>query len=45
MPNLGNDELKDARETAINLELTNRFADVQGNCSDIIPKIPADFFR
>jgi len=44
VPNLGNDELKDARETAINLELTNRFADVQGNYSKIIPKLPADFF-
>lgn len=30
MPNLGNDELKDARDRAITLELTNRFANVRG---------------
>lgn len=29
VPHLDNDELKDARDTAITLELTNRFADVQ----------------
>ncbi|TFK75932.1 hypothetical protein BDN72DRAFT_786097 [Pluteus cervinus] len=29
VPNLGSDELKDARDTPITLELTNRFADVQ----------------
>lgn len=31
VPNLGNDELKDARDRAITLELTNRFANVKGN--------------
>lgn len=30
VPNLGNDELKDARDRAITLELTNRFANVRG---------------
>lgn len=30
VPNLGNDELKDARDTAVTLELTNRFAHVRG---------------
>jgi Ras GTPase-activating-like protein IQGAP2/3 len=30
VPNLGSEELKDARDTAITLELTNRFAHVQG---------------
>jgi Ras GTPase-activating-like protein IQGAP2/3 len=30
VPNLGTDELKDARDTAITLELTNRFAHVRG---------------
>jgi Ras GTPase-activating-like protein IQGAP2/3 len=30
VPNLDNEELKDARETAITLELTNRFASVDG---------------
>ncbi|KAJ7283670.1 ras GTPase-activating protein [Mycena rebaudengoi] len=29
VPNLGNDELKDARDQAITLELTNRFANVR----------------
>jgi len=29
VPNLGNEELKDARDKAITLDLTNRFADVQ----------------
>ncbi|KAG6854797.1 hypothetical protein C0991_001224 [Blastosporella zonata] len=29
VPNLGSDELKDARDTSITLELTNRFAHVQ----------------
>jgi Ras GTPase-activating-like protein IQGAP2/3 len=30
VPNLGSEELKDARDTAITLELTNRFAHVRG---------------
>ena len=30
VPNLGSDELKDARDTAVTLELTNRFAHVRG---------------
>jgi Ras GTPase-activating-like protein IQGAP2/3 len=30
VPNLGSDELKDARDQAITLELTNRFANVRG---------------
>ncbi len=30
VPNFGNEELKDARDRAITLELTNRFANVQG---------------
>jgi len=30
VPNLGSDELKDARDRAITLELTNRFAHVRG---------------
>ena len=30
VPNLGNDELNDARDTAIELQLTNRFANVKG---------------
>lgn len=30
VPNLGTDELKDARDRAITLELTNRFANVKG---------------
>ena len=30
VPNLGSDELKDARDRAVTLELTNRFADVKG---------------
>jgi Ras GTPase-activating-like protein IQGAP2/3 len=34
IPHLDNEELKDARDTAITLELTNRFAYVQGHiCS------------
>lgn len=31
VPQLDNEELKDARDTAITLELTNRFAYVQGH--------------
>jgi Ras GTPase-activating-like protein IQGAP2/3 len=31
VPNLGSEELKDARDRAITLDLTNRFADVRGN--------------
>ena len=31
VPNLGSDELKDARDRAITLELTNRFAHVRGD--------------
>ena len=30
VPHLGNDELKDARDRAITLELTNRFANLKG---------------
>jgi Ras GTPase-activating-like protein IQGAP2/3 len=30
VPNLGSDDLKDARDNAITLELTNRFAHVRG---------------
>lgn len=30
VPNLGTEELKDARDTVITLELTNRFAHVRG---------------
>jgi len=30
VPQLGNEELKDARDRAITLDLTNRFADVRG---------------
>ena len=30
VPNLGTDELKDARDRVITLELTNRFANVKG---------------
>jgi Ras GTPase-activating-like protein IQGAP2/3 len=30
VPHLDNEELKDARDSAITLELTNRFADVRG---------------
>lgn len=32
VPNLGSDELRDARDTVITLELTNRFAHVRGMC-------------
>jgi Ras GTPase-activating-like protein IQGAP2/3 len=33
VPHLGgSDELKDARETVVTLELTNRFAHVRGGC-------------
>jgi hypothetical protein len=31
VPQLGSDELKDARDRAITLDLTNRFANVQGS--------------
>jgi Ras GTPase-activating-like protein IQGAP2/3 len=34
VPNFGNDELKDARDRAITLELTNRFANVKGMLND-----------
>lgn len=30
VPHIGNDELNDARDTAIELQLTNRFAHVKG---------------
>jgi Ras GTPase-activating-like protein IQGAP2/3 len=30
VPNLGSDALKDARDRAVTLELTNRFAHVRG---------------
>ena len=30
VPNIGNDELTDARDAAVELRLTNRFADVKG---------------
>lgn len=30
VPHFGSDELKDARDRAVTLELTNRFANVQG---------------
>lgn len=30
VPNFGNEELKDARDSVITLELTNRFANVRG---------------
>ena len=33
VPNLGNEELKDARDRAITLELSNRFANVRGKCA------------
>ena len=36
VPNLGSDELNAARDAAITLELTNRFANVKGSFS---PKI------
>ena len=36
VPHLDNEELKDARETAITLELTNRFAFVHGKPWSII---------
>jgi Ras GTPase-activating-like protein IQGAP2/3 len=35
VPHLDNEELKDARETAITLELTNRFAVVHGELWNI----------
>ena len=37
VPNLGNDELKDARDRAITLELTNRFANVRGTLRESLP--------
>lgn len=33
VPHLGNDELNDARDTAIELQLTNRFARTEGELS------------
>lgn len=38
VPNLGTDELKDARDKAITLTLTNRFADVQGERIHVLRK-------
>jgi Ras GTPase-activating-like protein IQGAP2/3 len=32
-PNLGTEELNDARDRAITLELTNRFAEVEGSAN------------
>lgn len=31
MPNVGNDELNEARDTALELQLSNRFARVKGS--------------
>jgi len=36
VPHLDNEELKDARDTAITLELTNRFAFVHGELCNIL---------
>ena len=33
VPHIGNDELNDARDSAIELQLTNRFAHVKGKRS------------
>ncbi|KAF7332186.1 RAS GTPase-activating protein [Mycena kentingensis (nom. inval.)] len=41
VPTLGSDELKDAREHPVTLELTNRFADVEGESSSRGEHVPA----
>lgn len=38
VPNLGSDELNDARDTAVTLELTNRFANVRGELSTLLSR-------
>ena len=40
MPNLGSDELNDARDKAISLELTNRFAEVDGRHKSAVSRPP-----
>jgi Ras GTPase-activating-like protein IQGAP2/3 len=42
VPHLDNDELKDARDRAVTLELTNRFAHVRGECSTHYSRAPSD---
>lgn len=42
VPHLDNDELKDARDRAVTLELTNRFAHVRGGCSTHYSRAPSD---
>lgn len=39
VPNLGTDELKDARDRAITLELTNRFAHVKGAIRQTVQRL------
>jgi len=39
VPNIGSEELKNARDTAITLELTNRFANVEGQLCSLIYSI------
>lgn len=45
VPHLDNEELKEARDTAITLELTNRFAYVHGQPSDFLHVFPLQFNR
>lgn len=42
VPNIGSDELNDARDTAIELQLTNRFAQVEGKFRDDVLLCAAD---
>lgn len=37
MPNVGNDELNEARDTALELQLSNRFARVKGSFHIVAP--------
>lgn len=41
VPNVGNDELHEARDAAIELQLTNRFAHVKG----VFYKLEAQLYR
>lgn len=42
VPHLGNDELKDARDRAITLELSNRFANVRGKHVPLVVSLDAN---
>lgn len=46
VPNIGSDELNDARDSAIELQLTNRFAHVKGMFIDLVlDHVVDDFLR